>query len=273
MKKIITVFFGFFVITLCTFAANSEQDFKYKLSNAGDSIVITGLKNTLEVYDIPSEIEGIPVSEVDIEFLGFSSVPDILIKLPNGLKQFSLTQIYSRGTPLSHLTVDALPATLEKCKILAQQNRKNAEVFYISLKGSIQQLTQVKEIRIEYVDFEQKSIIVKKEWQNVEYRPFEAMYSFNNTNIEEVLFEDGLQIVDGFQRCLKLKRVTLPTSVTKIGDNAFIFCSQLLEVGIPDSVEKIDFSYGRQNFDGTSIPLKTQVKLRKLGYQGKFGNE
>ena len=273
MKKKILSFVTLIIVTMSCFAANSEKDFTYKLADDGESIVITGFKNNLNVYDIPSQIEEIPVSAIDMEFLGFSKVPEILIKLPNGLKQFYLTQIYSRGTPLSHITVDALPATLEKCKILAQENRKKPESFYISLKGSIQQLTQVTEINAAYVGFEEKSIIVRKEWQNVEYHPIEALYSFNKTNIEEVIFEEGLQIVNGFGECSNLTKVTLPSSVKIIGDDAFIFCAQLIEVAIPDSVGKIDFSYGQQNFAGTSIPLKTQVKLRKLGYQGSFGKE
>jgi len=273
MKKKVLCFVALLIVTMSCFAANPEQDFNYTLADDGESIVITGFKNNLAIYEIPSEIEEIPVSAVDVEFLGFSDVPEILIKLPNVLKKFYLTQIYSRSTPLSHITIDGLPVNLEKCKIIAQKNRKNPESFYITLKGSIQQLSQVTEIIIEYVDLEEKSIFVRKEWQNIEYHPIQAMYSFENTNIEEVVFEDGLQIVDGFARCPKLKKVTFPSTVKKIGDDAFIFCTQLSEVIIPDSVERIDFSYGRQNFDGSSIPLKTQVKLRKLGYQGSFGNE
>ena len=188
MKKNYFVFVALLIVTMSSFAANPEHDFNYKLFSDGESIVITGFKNNLAVYDIPSEIEGIPVSVVDIEFLGFSDVPEILVKLPNGLKHFSLTQIYFRGTPLSHITVESLPTTLEKCIILAQGNRRNPESFYISLKGSIQQLNSLTEIRIEYVDFEEKSIIVRKEWQKVQYHPIEAMYSFSNTNIEEVIF-------------------------------------------------------------------------------------
>lgn len=273
MKKLVLSFSIVVIVTISSFAANPENDFNYALADDGESIVITGFKNKLKIYDIPSEIEEIPVSAVEIEFLGFSGIPEILIKLPDELKRLSLTQIFSRGTPLSHITIDALPVTLEECKILAQKNRKNPESRYISLKGSIRQLTQVTEIIINYVDFEEKSIIIRKEWQNVTQFPIMAMYSFNNTNIEEVFFEDGLQIIDGFEECSKLKKVTFPSSVKKMGSDAFIFCSQLLEVIIPETIEKIDFNYGRQNFDGTALSLKTQVKLRKLGYEGSFGNE
>ncbi len=273
MKKKLLGFVILLISAINCFAVNPGQDFNYKLFADGESLVITGFKNKLNIYDIPSEIEGIPVSSVEIEFLGFSDVPEILIKLPNGLKQFYLTQIYSRGIPLSHIIVDSLPENLEICNILAKENRKNPESFYITLKGSIQKLSQLSEIKIEYVDLEEKSIIIRKEWQNVKYHPMEALYSFNNTNIEEVVFEEGLQVINNMGRCSNLKKVTLPSTVKKIGDNAFIFCAQLLEIVIPESVDKIDFSYGRQNFDGTSLPLKTQVKLRKLGYKGSFGNE
>ncbi|HHX36313.1 MAG TPA: leucine-rich repeat protein [Gammaproteobacteria bacterium] len=271
-KRFVLSFVTFLIITMCCFAVNPEKDFNYKLADDGESIIITGFKNNLNLYDIPSEIEEIPVTAVDIEFLGFPDIPEILIKLPDGLKQFTLVQTYSRNAPLSHITVDVLPATLEKCKIRTQKNKKNPEVFYISLKGSIKKLTQVLEFQTDCVDFEEKSITVRKEWQNVKYRPIKAMYSFDSSNIEEVIFEEGLQIVTGFSNCLKLKRVTLPSTIKVFGTDAFKFCSMLSEVTVPESVEA-EKSYGSQAFYGTSLPLKTQVKLRKIGYPGSFGDE
>ena len=42
-----------------------------------------------------------------------------------------------------------------------------------------------------------------------------------------------------FQSCYSLRSVTIPSSVTKIGDQAFIYCYNLQSVSIPSSVTKI----------------------------------
>ena len=87
-----------------------------------------------------------------------------MIKIPEGVKEFSLTQIYSRRIPSSHITINKLPSTIEKCKILAQKNRKVPANLYIILKGSLKELKNLTEIRTEYVNFEEKSIIIRSNW-------------------------------------------------------------------------------------------------------------
>lgn len=114
---------------------------------------------------------------------------------------------------------------------------------------------------------------VRKEWQYKISTYAEAKYTFQGSNVEEVLFENGLEIVEGFRNCTNLKKVILPSTVQKIDFYAFSFCSSLSEIVIPDDLTEIKAFDGNQIFDGTAIALKTQVKLRKLGYKGKFGNE
>lgn len=244
------------------FAANPESDFNYKLSNDAESIIITGFKNNRKAYDIPNIIEDIPVKEVQAEFLGFAGVSEIAIKVPEGITQFALTQIYSRGTPQSHITIMALPSSLENCRIFAQKNRKQPSNPYVTLKGSLKSLSKLTGFKTEYVDFEEKFVTVKKEWNE---------YSFQNSTVKEVIFEEGVKNIDGFGWCTNLTKVTLPSTAQKISDDAFSFCSSLAEIVIPDSLTRLDYGYNSQNFDGTQIPLKTQVRLKKLGYNGSFG--
>ena len=274
MRKILILVTFMLVTAFSLFAANPASDFSYKLSDDVESIIITGFKNNQKVYDIPATIEDIPVTVVESEFLGFQGVNEILIKIPEGVKVFSLTQIYSRETPFSHITIAKLPESIEKCKVLAQKNRKSPSNLYITLKGSLKELKNLIEIKTEYVDFEEKSIIVRSSWAQSDkgYLGAPENYSFKSSNIEEVAFEEGCKIIGGFGWCTWLKKITLPSSMKKLTGDGFCFCNKLSEVALPETLEKIDFGVNNQQFDGTSIPLKTQVRLKKLGYTGSFGN-
>ena len=275
-RKLLTIL-SMLLLSMTCFAANSEKDFNYKIADDGDSIVITGFKNNLTLYDIPTEIEEIPVSSVVLQESlgyvesGFTDTTEITIKLPDGLKEFTLLQ--RQGGVKGHITIEQLPSSLEKCDIRTQRDEKNPNHFYISLKGSINQLNKLTEFNAEYIDFEEKTVTVRKEWQYKISDYAEPKYSFQGSNIEEAIFEDGLEIVDGFRDCKNLNKITLPSTVQKIASYTFTFSSSLSEIVIPDGLTAIKAFYGNQIFDGTAIPLKTQVKLRKLGYKGKFGNE
>ena len=212
MRKILVSVSLIVVTAFSVFAANSASDFSYKLSDDVESIIITGFKNNQKVYDIPPTIEDIPVIAVKSEFLGFQGISEILIKIPEGVKEFSLTQIYSRGIPSSHITINKLPSTIEKCKILAQKNRKSPANLYITLKGSLKELNNLTEIRTEYVNFEEKSIIIRSNWAKDEgYLGAPENYKFENSTIKEAIFEEGCEIIGGFGWCPDLKKITLPT--------------------------------------------------------------
>ena len=94
-KKVLTILSMLFLSMTC-FAANSEKDFNYKIADDGESIAITGFKNNLIMYDIPNEIEEIPVSSVILQESlgysksGFTDTTEVTIKLPEGVKQFTL---------------------------------------------------------------------------------------------------------------------------------------------------------------------------------------
>ncbi|WP_149554611.1 leucine-rich repeat protein [Treponema pectinovorum] len=273
MKKKLVLVALIIVTVFSVFAENSASDFSYELSDDVESIIITGFKNNQKVYNIPATIEDIPVIAVKTEFLGFNGIDEILIKIPEGVKEFSLKQIYSRGIPFSHISIDKLPTTIEKCTILSKENRKSPSNLYITLKGSLKELNNLTEIYTEYVDFEEKSIIIRSNWaKNEGYLGAPENYNFKKSTIQEAVFEEGCEIIGGFGWCPNLKKIILPTSARSLAGDGFCFCKQLSEVVIPESLERIAFGYGGQQFDGTSIPLKMQVKLKKIGYSGSFGN-
>lgn len=84
---------------------------------------------------------------------------------------------------------------------------------------------------------------------------------------------------------MKLRSVNLPASLKKVSATAFYNLSSLTEVLIPETLTQVEF-YGKLEPDpnhpygglltqtwaflGTSLPLKTQAHLKKLGYYGSF---
>lgn len=62
-------------------------------------------------------------------------------------------------------------------------------------------------------------------------------------NIQEIIFEEdsNIEIIEQTAfRCRNLRKITLPSSLQTIGDNAFSFCYQLEEVIIPINVITIE---------------------------------
>ena len=92
----------------------------------------------------------------------------------------------------------------------------------------------------------------------------------NMTEIKNSL----LQSYSGSQRCSNLKSINFPKSLTKIEYEAFYMLSSLGEIIIPENLTSVEFKtndFGdTRAFRGTSLPLRTQAKLKQLGYTGKF---
>lgn len=91
-------------------------------------------------------------------------------------------------------------------------------------------------------------------------------------NMTEI--KNGLLYYDNNQRCSNLKSINFPKSLTKIEYEAFYILSSLGEIIIPENLTSIEFKtndFGYTDaFLGTSLPLRTQAKLKQLGYTGEF---
>lgn len=92
----------------------------------------------------------------------------------------------------------------------------------------------------------------------------------NMTEIKNSL----LQPYEEYQRCSNLKSINFPKSLTKIEYEAFYKLSSLGEIIIPENLTSVEFKtndFGdTRAFWGTSLPLRTQAKLKQLGYTGEF---
>ena len=91
-------------------------------------------------------------------------------------------------------------------------------------------------------------------------------------NMTEI--KNGLLYYDNNQRFSNLKSINFPKSLTKIEYEAFYILSSLGEIIIPENLTSIEFKtndFGYTDaFLGTSLPLRTQAKLKQLGYTGEF---
>lgn len=77
----------------------------------------------------------------------------------------------------------------------------------------MKELNNLTEIRTEYVNFEEKSIIIRSNWaKNEGDSGAPENYKFENSTIKEAIFEEGCEIIGGFGWCPDLKKITLPTS-------------------------------------------------------------
>jgi len=114
------------------------------------------------------------------------------------------------------------------------------------------------------------------------------MGTFKKSALESIIIPEGVERIDGraFEECTKLTSVSLPSTIKYIGwtanaddlagailsardGSAFRKCKNLTTLNIPDSVSEINL-YGLYNFTETNLPLKTQARLKQLGYTDSF---
>lgn len=259
MKKILGLFVFAVMIAVSASAANPASDFSYHLSEDASYIIIKDFKNNRNTYVIPERIEDFPVLEITSTFIGFEGVKEVSFTLPEGLKKLNLN-LNSWVKPIfSHIKIENLPSSLEECTIWSYSTEA------INVKCSFNKLTNLKKIDAQAVSFSDKKISINKFLD----------YAFPGCDIEEVIFEEGCTSVRNygdysgtFQDCSQLTRITLPISLGIVGNYAFYGCSKLSEIIIPQNKERLEF--GKQCFDYTNISLKTQARLRQLGYTGEL---
>lgn len=96
------------------------------------------------------------------------------------------------------------------------------------------------------------------------------------TALKSIVIPDAVTKIgwSAFDGCTALESVTLPISLKEIGVWAFRNCSSLKTIIVPDSLTKVEFNSSspfNSPFIGcSSMSMKSQMSLRKLGYEGDF---
>ena len=87
----------------------------------------------------------------------------------------------------------------------------------------------------------------------------EAFYK--NETVEKVVLPEGLKVVSGFQGCIELREIQVPSTVVKVENFAFANCKSLKTIQLPNGLVEIgDFAfYQCKNLRKIVIPDSVKV--------------
>lgn len=238
MKRFILTVSAMLAMAFSCFAANPESDFIYDLAPDGQGVMITSYKGKSTTVVIPDTIEGLPVTQIGTTEPNMGVFPHILNKATKDIP-------YNVTVPKS-------------VKVIG----KNA---FMELKGKIDiDLSNITSIGAGAFTNSDLSGTIKISKDDI------GAQAFKQTKITAVIIEEGVTSVPKgtFMNCPNLKSVTLPSTLTEIGNLAFSDCSALTEVIIPEGTKiKSDiFTFVRC----TSLSLATRAKIKATGYTGEF---
>ncbi|MBR4823315.1 MAG: leucine-rich repeat protein [Spirochaetaceae bacterium] len=288
-----------------TAPATAASNFEYQISKDGKSVVINGLKKDFKgsVLVVPSVIEEMPVkdcqlgSKINCKFLVYqegiekvdlpNNCEDVLyMYFPSTVKEFYKDDGSIRCHDMANLLrVDFAPESqLERLPFF--YNCEN--LSSVTLPVAIKNLRAIDDDSLLFKNCGFTSFVVPEGVVTIKnlfnecrklgsitfpstLRKMEGNICRCSDELTSLTIPSGVEEIGkwAFISCKKLKTVTLPSSLKKLGDRVFLDCSSLSELVIPEDA-KITFG-GKEVFKGcSSLPIKTQARLRELGYQGEF---
>lgn len=240
------------------------SDFEYELTKDGMGISLKKYKGTDTEIVMPSEIEGMPVTEIpdgrrNKFFANYDKIVSVV--LPSNLKALPAL-LFQKQKALKRVT---LPDGLEDINFSAFEECPALESIEIP-----DTVTYIGSSAFRNCKSLQTVVLPK----NLEQ--LQGAFTLCE-KLETITIPDSVTKIDEwtFGGCKNLKSVNIPVSCERIENYAFAECESLSEIIIPESIEKIElfdkWSNGSSCFRNCkSLPLATQAKLRRLGYKGEF---
>ena len=204
---------------------NPASDFEYDLNNAGDGVIIKGIKRKLKTVIIPDTIEGFPVTEIRSLWLHYSSAGqweeeeckriDYVLGDPRG-EFIHVHPPYSISIPKTVVTFGC-----SGCAIKEIDLPEGITCIYFAGCGFL------------------KSIRIPPNVTSITKHAFAECVNLTEIHLPEGLKEIGEK---AFECCIKLKEITFPESLERIGHMAFSNCESLEKIKFPS--HPIDYCKG-----------------------------
>jgi hypothetical protein len=294
MKNKVFIAAALFALAQAAFA-QTEEDFKFKLTDDMKGVIITGYTGKTAEVRIPSDIQGVPVVQIgypgsgrEQPFAGLSHITSVVI--PSRIVSIG-NNAFSNCTSLTSVTF----AGLSILTAIYDFAFTGCPITEIKLPSFLQELGIGAFARTKLTSISLPSTLGR----NIRgYHSGGSQWIFGDCkSLKTVTLYEGLEIIgdEMFKGCSALTSITLPNSISSIGEVAFVGTSlteitlpaqgritiwprafenikTLTTVNVPATLTKINFSGGAgDQFKGCSnLTLASQMALRKLGYSGDF---
>lgn len=183
------------------------------------------------------------------------------------------------------ITKMVIPSTIEGESVTSVWGAFNGciNLQYVSMPDTVKNVSRCANLKL------LKSVRLPSTLRRIEQNMFMGCLSLEDVNIpdtveqiDESAFEDCASLKSiklpsrlnsigyyAFRDCASLKTIEFPALLEAVEPRAFSGCTSLEDVVIPD--ENMQINFVSEVFRGCSaLPLKIQVKLKKIGYKGSF---
>ncbi|MBR6581776.1 MAG: leucine-rich repeat protein [Ruminococcus sp.] len=249
-------------------------DYVYMITDEG-TVCITACRSDAEDVEIPSEIDGIAVTEIGGQAFLQSNIKKLTI--PASVTSIAeenpfcpmlfLEEIIVDEANENYIVADGVLYTKDMKTLVSYPVKKKGASF--TIPDSIETIgiaaiygTELEEIiipdsvtSIKRHCFNGNENLKKIDMSNTVIEQISPMCFADCINLTEVIFSESTTYIEvgGFMNCEKLENITLPSKLEYIGQNAFLGTS-VKKIIIPDTVTNI--GYCAFGYDKDEKPMK-----------------